>query len=169
MEPLLVWLISCQMYLDRADRVPSKARLCSRMFQIILISTVCFVVMQLYCTIFFNTYIFFYLVNRVFVPCGASPIHWSPLPHCPPSFSLRFGNCCILNTKRKKKLGAGWRGGWSGFFSFSKKCLVLKISSWEFPWWLSRLRIWHCLYEDSGSNPDLAQWVKDSVLPWAVV
>ena len=34
----------------------------------------------------------------------------------------------------------------------------------KFPVWLSGLRIWHCLFEDTGSSPGFAQWVKDLVL-----
>ena len=31
----------------------------------------------------------------------------------------------------------------------------------EFPLWVSRLRTWHTVREDSDSIPGLAQWVKD--------
>ena len=35
----------------------------------------------------------------------------------------------------------------------------------EFPLWFSWLRIQHCLCEDVGSIPGLAQWGKDPALP----
>ena len=45
--------------------------------------------------------------------------------------------------------------------------LVKKIT--EFTLWLSKLKTWHSALEDAGSNPGLAHWVKDLVLPQAVV
>ena len=39
----------------------------------------------------------------------------------------------------------------------------------EFLLWLSRLRTQHCLCEDAGSMPWLAQWGKDLALPQAAV
>ena len=45
----------------------------------------------------------------------------------------------------------------------------LKQNVSEFLLWLSELRTWHCLNEDAGSFPALSQWVKDLVLPQAVV
>ena len=45
----------------------------------------------------------------------------------------------------------------------------IKRILWEFLLGLSRLRTQHCLCENWGSIPGLAQWVKDMVLPQAVV
>ena len=39
----------------------------------------------------------------------------------------------------------------------------IKISSEEFPWWLSRNKSDN--HEDTGSIPSLVQWVKDLALP----
>lgn len=66
-------------------------------------------------------YIYFYLVNRVFVPCGASAIHSSPLPHCPPSFSLRFGNLLYPKHKREKEIGGRVAGGMKWIFLFCQE------------------------------------------------
>ena len=50
---------------------------------------------------------------------------------------------------------------------FDVVTLNLKIFKSELPSWLSWLRTQHSLHEDVGSVPDLAQWVKDPVLPQA--
>ena len=42
---------------------------------------------------------------------------------------------------------------------------VRKDLTLEFPLWLNVLRTQHCLCEDRGLIPGLAQWVKDSMLP----
>ena len=39
----------------------------------------------------------------------------------------------------------------------------------EFPLWLSGLRTWRSVCEDSGLIPDLMQWVKDLALLQALV
>ena len=51
----------------------------------------------------------------------------------------------------------------------SKEFLRLKKFTWEFPLWLSGLRIQHHVHEDMGSIPSPAQWVKDLVLLKAAV
>ena len=39
--------------------------------------------------------------------------------------------------------------------------MLTKSSDWEFPLWLSGLRIQHNIHEDVGLIPGLARWVKD--------
>ena len=46
--------------------------------------------------------------------------------------------------------------------------LGVKKDKWEFPLRICGLRIWHCLCEDAGSIPGLAQWFGDLALLQAV-
>ena len=55
------------------------------------------------------------------------------------------------------------------FSSYPGLRFVLTSSIQEFPLWLSGLRTQHSVCEDMNSIPGLAQWVKDLVLPQAVV
>ena len=49
------------------------------------------------------------------------------------------------------------------------RVLLAKEEEEEFPLWLSGLRTQHCFCEHLGLIPGLAQWVKDLVLPQAMV
>ena len=49
------------------------------------------------------------------------------------------------------------------------RVLLAKEEEEEFPLWLSGLRTQHCFCEHWGLIPGLAQWVKDLVLPQAMV
>ena len=62
------------------------------------------------------------------------------------------------------------------FFLDFKNCLKISIPAsfkkaevLEFPLWLSRLGIQCSLHKDEGLIPGLSEWVKDPVLPQAVV
>ena len=46
---------------------------------------------------------------------------------------------------------------------------ISKITPEEFPLWLSGLKTPRSVRKDAGSIPGLAQWIKDPVLPQAVV
>ena len=51
----------------------------------------------------------------------------------------------------------------------TKSVGCIQSSAEAFPLWLSGLRTCHGLCEDVGLVPGFAQWVKDPVLPQAVV
>ena len=58
---------------------------------------------------------------------------------------------------------------WFIIFLISEPHMGLKLIKQEFLLWLSRLRTRHCLLEDAGSSPGLAQWVNDLGFPQAAV
>ena len=47
----------------------------------------------------------------------------------------------------------------------NRTIFCFKILQWEFLLWLSRLSPQHCLCEDVGLIPGLAQWIKGLALP----
>ena len=51
--------------------------------------------------------------------------------------------------------------------SFNMTGVLMKWEIKEFPLWLSGLRTRHSVYKDAGSNPDLPQWAKDTVMTQA--
>ena len=51
----------------------------------------------------------------------------------------------------------------------TRDLLSSKQKMLEFPWSLRGLGRQHSIREDTGSIPGLAQWVKDPVLPQAVI
>ena len=59
---------------------------------------------------------------------------------------------------------------WQTVLLLLRKVITFKNykTQWEFPFWHSRLRTWHCFHEDMGLISGLTQWVKDLALPQAV-